>query len=314
MRRRRENHVVVRRRRAVEAKDGDSVELELHSRDERTHEPAVLRREVLRPPLALFDESEPGLSLGLWESVQNPCVPVPHDNWATEIADSGHGCSWFGPEGYIPQAHEFVDLAVLELREYRFERRQIAVNVRNNPEEHLYRVSVRRASASTQATFPPTRALGPRDVNIARWHNWPTRDVQACTQLEDARSSAWRPQRNTPRPTMGLNAGDGLGRGEIAERKGSPPTPASNAGDENLSRRPQNRPWRPAPLPPGVPSVTRENAGERSSASVTPSGDGRGRKSIPSESRASAEPARTAHAAHSSALANPSTVRFPHGR
>ena len=87
----------------MEAKDGDSAELELHSRDERTHEPAVFRREVLRPPLALFDESEPELSLGLWESVQNPCVPVPHDNWATEIADSGHGCSWFGPEATSPK-------------------------------------------------------------------------------------------------------------------------------------------------------------------------------------------------------------------
>ena len=61
------------------------------------------------------------------------------------------------------------------------------------------------------------------------------------------------PTHTTPRPTMGLNAGDGLGRGEIAERKGSPPTPPLTQATRTCPGGHRTAPCGPAPLPQAFP-------------------------------------------------------------
>ena len=87
--RRREDPVVVRVRRAVEAHDSPVAELELEPRREALHELAVRGREELRPPLADLDEFPPDLVLWHRHVAQEGRVPVSHDDRATELADSG---------------------------------------------------------------------------------------------------------------------------------------------------------------------------------------------------------------------------------
>jgi hypothetical protein len=67
--------------------------------------------------------------LHLREAVEDPGIPIAHDNLAAQGTDSAKRFRWLRPERDISEAKELIDLLALELRDNCLQRRQVAVDV-----------------------------------------------------------------------------------------------------------------------------------------------------------------------------------------
>ena len=135
------------------AYDSPVAELELEPRREALHELAVRGREELRPPLADLDEFPPDLVLRHRHVAQEGRVPVPHDDRATELADSGERLRGLRADDDVPEADELLDSLVLELAQDRVERDAVSVDVRDQSDAHL--VAAPHTAISLRSTAPP---------------------------------------------------------------------------------------------------------------------------------------------------------------
>jgi hypothetical protein len=124
-----QDHVVEGRRRAVKTEDRSAVNVKLDSLLKRAYVGPILGRQLSRPPLALLEEASPRLPLHLREAVEDPGIPIAHDNPAAQGTDSAKRFRWLRPERDISEAKELIDLLALELRDNFLQRRQIAVDV-----------------------------------------------------------------------------------------------------------------------------------------------------------------------------------------
>ena len=74
--------------------------------------------------------------VGRREAVDRPGVPVAEDHRAAELADALEALVRLRPEADVAQADDAVDLVALEVGEDGVERKEVAVDVRDEADAH----------------------------------------------------------------------------------------------------------------------------------------------------------------------------------